>query len=125
MIDNRCGVRSNQHCLAEIGPRMRESGHLSSALLGSNAGLDPTPQCAMPGPHLTPTDIAQCMRDLQERDLIEYPQEEVRESCSALFLRAEAKGAGLPEIARQGGERECSRSSLRHPGPKWTTHWAE
>lgn len=53
---------------------------------------------AMLGPQLTPTDVAQRMRDLQERDLADYPREELRESCEALFLHEEAEGTEFPAI---------------------------
>lgn len=53
---------------------------------------------AMPGPQLTQTDVAQRMRDLQERDMTDYPSDELRESCDALFLREKTEGTELPAI---------------------------
>ena len=53
---------------------------------------------AMPGPQLTRTDVAQRMRDLQERDLTDYPTDELRESCESLFLREEMEGTEFPAI---------------------------
>jgi len=53
---------------------------------------------AMPGPQLTQTDVAQRMRDLQERDLTDYPRDELRDSCEGLFLREETEGTEFPAI---------------------------
>ncbi|WP_298166606.1 hypothetical protein [Novosphingobium sp.] len=53
---------------------------------------------AMPGPHLTRTDVAERMRDFQERDRADYPKEDLRASCEALFAREAAEGTELPAI---------------------------
>lgn len=52
----------------------------------------------MPGPHLTRTDVAERMRDFQERDRTDYPKEELRESCEVLFHREQAEGTEIPAI---------------------------
>lgn len=53
---------------------------------------------AMPGPTLTTTDTAQRMRALQEDDAADYPNDEVREGCLALFTRERESGTELPAI---------------------------
>jgi len=53
---------------------------------------------AMPGPTLTPTDVAQRLRAFHEEPYEPYPNEEVREGCLALYEREKAAGTELPAI---------------------------
>lgn len=76
---------------------------------------------AMPGPRLTVTDVAQRIRSLQEQDKAEYPNENVREICEALFLREQAEGTEIPAII--GAAREVIEREEERIRTEWQTRY--
>jgi hypothetical protein len=53
---------------------------------------------SLPGPMLSPTDVAQRLRAIHEEPYSAYPDQNVREGCLALYQREVAEGTELPAI---------------------------
>jgi len=52
----------------------------------------------LPGPALTHTDVVQRLRAFWEEPWAEYPDEELKAGCLALYEREKAFGTELPAI---------------------------
>jgi hypothetical protein len=66
----------------------------------------------MPGPALTTTDVAGRLKAFEEEEHYDYPMEELRPSCLALYEKEKAEGTELPAIVqllRDHVEREEER----------------
>jgi hypothetical protein len=66
----------------------------------------------LPGPTLTPTDVAQRLRALSEEPWGDYPNDDLKDGCLALYNKEKDKGTELPAIIgalREYIEREEER----------------
>ena len=66
----------------------------------------------MPGSNLTPTDVAQRLRALEDEQYYDYPNDELQPSCLALYGKEKAEGTEFPAIIgvlREHVEREEDR----------------
>jgi|GEM_PF-992924 len=52
----------------------------------------------MPGPKLTTTDVVQRLKAFEEESYAEYPKEELKSGCLALYEKEKADGTELPAI---------------------------
>ncbi len=52
----------------------------------------------LPGPPLTMTDVAQRLKAFEEEPYSNYPDEDLRDGCLAIFTREKAEGTELPSI---------------------------
>ncbi|WHS94225.1 hypothetical protein VPK21_004346 [Sinorhizobium kummerowiae] len=52
----------------------------------------------LPGPPLTMTDVGQRLRVFEEEPYANYPDEDLRDGCLAIFAREKAEGTELPAI---------------------------
>jgi hypothetical protein len=52
----------------------------------------------MPGPRLTTTDFAQCLKYLEEVELVSSSEEELRAGCLAIYAKEKGEGTDLPAI---------------------------
>lgn len=52
----------------------------------------------LPGPPLTMTDVGQRLRAFEEEPYANYPDEDLRDGCLAIFAREKAEGTELPAI---------------------------
>ena len=71
---------------------------------------------SMPGPHLTTTDVAQRLKVFED-ELTEYPDEDLKASCSVVYQKEVAEGTELPAIIgllRDHIEREEERFRIEH-----------
>ena len=52
----------------------------------------------LPGPLLTMTDVAQRLREFEEDPYTNYPNDDLRDGCLAIFAQEKAEGTELPAI---------------------------
>ena len=72
---------------------------------------------SLPGPPLTSTDVSQRLRAFEEEPYSNYPDDDLRDSCLAIFAKEAADGTELPAIIRllaEHVEDEQQRIRLEH-----------